>query len=123
MVEIVLSEQTLYIKTLVRPRDIGTVRLEQRAKIEITAYNSSIFGNLDGRVTSISPDAVLNEKTGESFYTVEVQTTSILRDEQGRRLQIGPGMVANVSLLGEKRSILSYLFTPITRLSERAFRE
>ena len=78
---------------------------------------------LDGKVTAISPDAVLNEKTGESFYTVEVQTTSLLHDPQGRALPIGPGMVANISLLGEKRSILSYLFTPITRLSETAFRE
>jgi adhesin transport system membrane fusion protein len=32
-------------------------------------------------------------------------------------------MVADVSLLGDKRSVLSYLLTPITRLSERALRE
>ncbi len=32
-------------------------------------------------------------------------------------------MIANISLLGEKRSVLSYIFTPITRMSENAFRE
>ncbi len=32
-------------------------------------------------------------------------------------------MVAEVNLLGDKRSVLSYLLTPITRLSETAFRE
>ena len=121
--EIVPGEKALYVESLVRPSDIAAVRLGQTARVEITAYNSSIFGMLDGKVTAISPDAVLNEKTGESFYTVEVQTTSLLRDREGRALPIGPGMVANVSLLGEKRSILSYLFTPITRLSETAFRE
>jgi len=121
--EIVPSEDTLYVEAMVKPSDIANVRLGQRAKVEITAYNSAIFGNLEGRVTSISPDAVVNEKTGESFYTVEVQTTSQLKDEAGKRLPIGPGMIANVSLLGEKRSILSYLFTPITRLTETAFRE
>lgn len=121
--EIVPSEKALYIESQVRPSDIAAVRLGQRARIEITAYTSAIFGTLAGKVTAISPDATLNEKTGESFYTVEVQTTSVLRDQQGRPLPIGPGMIANVSLLGEKRSILSYLFTPITRLSETAFRE
>lgn len=121
--EIVPSEQTLYIEAMVRPLDIANVRLGQNARIEITAYNSSIFGTLDGRVTSISPDAVINEKTGESFYTVEVQTLATLRDQSGKPLPIGPGMVANASLLGEKRSVMSYLFTPITRLSETAFRE
>lgn len=121
--EIVPSEQTLYIEAMVRPLDIANVRLGQHARVEITAYNSSIFGTLDGRVTSISPDAVVNEKTGESYYTVEVQTLATLRDQSGKPLPIGPGMIANASLLGEKRSIMSYLFTPLTRLSETAFRE
>lgn len=121
--EIVPSEQTLYVEAQVRPSDIANVRLGQKARVEITAYNSAIFGQLDGKVTSISPDATLNEKTGESFYTVEVQTAKTLKDTNGQLLPIGPGMVANISLLGEKRSVLSYLFTPITRLSETAFRE
>ncbi len=121
--EIVPTEKTLYIEALVRPSDIAAVRLGQRARVEITAYTSAIFGTLEGRVTSISPDATVNEKTGESYYTVEVQTIELLHDPAGRSLPIGPGMIANVSLLGEKRSILSYLFTPITRLSEVAFRE
>ncbi len=121
--EIVPSDDTLYIEAMVRPADIANVRLGQSATVEITAYNSSIFGKLDGKVTSLSPDATINEKTGESFYTVEVQTTGTLKDGDGKRLPIGSGMVANVNLLGEKRSILSYLFSPITRLSETAFRE
>lgn len=121
--EIVPSENTLYIEAMIKPSDIANVHLGQRAKVEVTAYNSAIYGMLDGKVTGISPDAVLNEKTGESFYTVHVEAIGALRDKAGRLLSIGPGMVANVSLLGEKRSILSYLFTPITRLSETAFRE
>jgi hypothetical protein len=32
-------------------------------------------------------------------------------------------MLANVSLLGERRSIMAYLLTPWTRLGEKAFRE
>jgi adhesin transport system membrane fusion protein len=120
--EIVPSDDALNIEVMVRPSDIGNVGIGQRARVEITAYNSAVFGSLDGTVTSISPDAVQNEE-GESFYTVEVQTNQSLKSRDGRPLKIGSGMMANVSLLGEKRSILSYLFTPITRLSENAFRE
>ena len=32
-------------------------------------------------------------------------------------------MVADVSLLGDKRTILNYILSPITKLSETAFRE
>jgi membrane fusion protein, adhesin transport system len=120
--EIVPSEDALYIEALVLPQDIANVGMKQKARIEITAYRSSVYGTLEGEVTSISPDAVINEKTGESFYTVEVRTTEPLIHD-GKKMEIGPGMVANVSLLGDKRSVLSYLFSPLTRLSEKAFRE
>lgn len=123
VVEIVPSEEALYVEAMVRPQDIGNVRVGQPAKVEITAYRATIFGTLDGQVTTISPDALVNEKTGESFYTIEVRTTSTLKGQDGGKLPLGPGMIANVSLLGDKRSILSYIFTPIDRISERAFRE
>jgi membrane fusion protein, adhesin transport system len=120
--EIVPSDDSLYVEVMVRPSDIGNVALGQKARVEITAYNSAVFGTLDGVVTSISPDAVQNDE-GESFYMVEVQTADTLKSPNGKPLRIGSGMMANVSLRGEQRSILSYLFTPITRLSENAFRE
>lgn len=69
-----------------------------------------------------SRSTYLNEKTGESFYTVEVRTSAVLVHD-GQKLPIGLGMTANVSLLGDKRSVLSYIFSPLTRVSERAFRE
>jgi adhesin transport system membrane fusion protein len=38
-------------------------------------------------------------------------------------MPIGPGMVAEVDLIGQKRTILQYLLTPITRIRETALRE
>lgn len=123
LVEIVPSEGVLVIEALVKPSDIAWVRLNQPARINVSAYESAIYGALRGKVISISPDATVNEKTGESHYTVRVTTDERLRDKAGRPLELGPGMVADVSLLGDKRSVLSYILTPITRLSEQALRE
>ncbi len=123
LVEVVPSEGSLIVEALIQPRDIAWIRIGQRAKINVTAYDSAIYGGLVGSVISISPDATTNEKTGESLYTVRVATREKLVDQLGRTLEIGPGMVAEVNLLGDKRSVLSYLLTPITRLSETAFRE
>ena len=123
LVEIVPSDENLLVEVQVRPEDIGWVRMSQDAKINVTAYDQSIYGSLDGKVIAISPDATLNERTGESFYTVRVATNDKLRDRNGRVLEIGAGMVADVSLLGDKRSVLDYILTPITRLSETALRE
>jgi membrane fusion protein, adhesin transport system len=124
LVEIVPSEDSLLIEARVLPEDISFVRMGQKAKIAITAYDRSVYGTLDGEVVGISPDAVTEERTGETYYLVRVRTRSnALRDPRGRPMQIGPGMVAEVDLLGDSRTVLQYILTPITRLSETAFRE
>lgn len=124
VVEIVPSDKSLLIEALVLPKDIAFIRIAQPSRVDITAYDPAIYGSLDGKVVSISPDAVINERTGESHYTVRVRTAvNSIRDKTGRALPIGPGMIANVKLLGDKRSVMSYILTPITRLGENAFRE
>ncbi len=124
IMELVPSEDGLLIETMVSPKDIGSIRIGQKAKVSLTAYDSSIYGSLKGKVVSISPDAVINEKTGESHYIVEVRTSkTALISKAGRKLAIGVGMVSDVALLGDKRSVLSYLLSPFTKLRDEAFRE
>jgi len=124
LLEIVPSEDSLLVEAQVKPADIAFVHIGQRARVNISAYDSSIYGSLFGKVVAIAPDVVVNEKTGESFYTIQVRTTSnALKDRNGRPLPIGTGMVADVSLLGDKRTIMEYILTPLTRLTESAFRE
>ena len=124
VIEIVPSDESLLVEARVLPNDIAFVHIGQNARVAITAYDRAVYGVLEGRVVTISPDAVLDERTGETFYTVRVRTDqNMLRDAGGRALPIGAGMVAEVDLLGEKRTILQYILSPITRLSETAFRE
>lgn len=124
LVEIVPSEESLLVEAQVRPQDIAFVSLGQEARVAITAYDRAVYGTIDGRVLAISPDAVLDERTGESHYLVRVRTAAnALRDRSGRPLPIGPGMIAEVSLLGDTRTVLEYILTPLTRLRESAFRE
>lgn len=123
LVELVPSGESLLIEARLSPKDVGFVRLGQKARISVTAYDSAVYGMLDGKVESISPDATVDEKSGESFYLVHVRADGTLKDTNGRSLQLGPGMTADVALLGDKRSVLSYILTPFTRLSEHALRE
>ena len=124
LVELVPTEDNLVLEARVRPQDIGFVRLQQKARIDITAYESAIYGSLHGKVVTISPDATDDERTGESYYLVTVRADSDkLTAPSGQILPIGPGMTASISLLGDKRSVLSYILTPITRLRDRSFRE
>jgi adhesin transport system membrane fusion protein len=124
LVEIVPSEESLLVETLITPQNIAFVRIGQRAKVNISAYDSSIYGGLVGHVVAISPDAVVNEKTGQSFYTVQVRTAkNALRGRDGKLLPIGTGMTADVALIGEKRTVMEYILSPISKLKNTALRE
>lgn len=123
IVEVVPSNDLLTVEAIVAPKDIAGIRIGQRAQINVTAYESAIYGGMEGNVIGISPDATVDEKTGESHYTVRVRAKEgSLRDQSGRKLPIGPGMTADVNLLGDKRSVMSYILTPITRLQDSALR-
>lgn len=124
LVEIVPVNDGLVVEAQVRPQDVAFIHPGQRAVVKLTAYDYSLYGAMDGAVERISPDATVDERTGDSFYNIRVRTTSAgLQTLDGRKLPIGPGMVAEVDLLGEKRSVLSYLLSPIDKVSSNAFRE
>ena len=124
LVEIVPSDESLLVEARITPEDIAFVSLNQPARVAITAYDRAVYGALEGRVVAISPDAILDEQTGQTFYTIRVRTdANMLRDPRGRPLPIGPGMVAEVNVLGDTRTVLQYILSPITKLSETALRE
>ncbi|MBC7519570.1 MAG: HlyD family efflux transporter periplasmic adaptor subunit, partial [Sandarakinorhabdus sp.] len=124
LVEILPGGDRLVIEAMVRPQDIAFVHQGQKANVKLTAYDSSVYGALAGTVDRISPDAIINERTGESHFAVRIVTgASTLKAPDGAAMPIGAGMVAEVNLLGRKRSVLSYLLSPVTKLSENAFRE
>lgn len=123
VVEIVPLDEELIVEAAVRPSDIAQVRIGQEAQVSISAYESVVYGSLDARVVTISPDTTVDERTGEPFYAVRIVTEGTLLGRDGNPVPIGPGMTADVSLLGEKQSILDYILTPITRLGRSALRE
>ncbi|QPD00499.1 HlyD family type I secretion periplasmic adaptor subunit [Qipengyuania soli] len=123
LVEIAPSDDTLLVEVRIRPQDIGTVRIGQQARIGITAFDQAVYGKLEGKVVTISPDSIVDEKRGEVYYLVRVRTEAEALPSDKGDLAIGPGMVADVSLLGDKRTVLQYILTPLLRFRDTALRE
>ncbi len=124
LVEIVPAGDALVVEAKLRPADIGFVHVGQRATVKLTAYDYSVYGSLAGIVEAVAADAVPDDRSGEPHFTVRVRTDrATLKGQDGKPLPIGAGMIAEVDLLGHKRSVLSYLLTPVSKLSDNAFRE
>ncbi len=122
IMEIVPAGDNLLIEAKVPPKDIAFIRPGQEANVKITAYDSSVFGGLNGIVEGISADTIQNEK-GESFYRVTIRTKETVMMHRGKALPIIPGMTANVQILTGKKSVLDYLLKPIMKARQDALRE
>jgi adhesin transport system membrane fusion protein len=115
-------ESDLIIEAKLKPSDIAFVRPGTKARIQITAYDSSVFGRIDAEVLTVAPDATQTEK-GDQFYLVRLKTLSKLQSPAGSPLEILPGMMANVSIITQERTFLQYLFKPIQMLYQQSFKE
>jgi adhesin transport system membrane fusion protein len=122
LMEILPIEDNLRVEAQVRPADIAFLRPGQDATVKFTAYDSSIYGGLPGKVERISADTIVN-KEGDAFYKVTIRTDKnyLIRNDQ--KLPIIPGMVATVDIITGQKSVLTYLMKPIIKAKENALRE
>jgi adhesin transport system membrane fusion protein len=123
LLEIVPLEDTLLVEARVRPRDIAFLRPGQEALVKITAYDFSIYGGFPAKLEQISADTILDEKKTESYYLVQVRTTSNAPARSTQALAIIPGMTATVHIQTGEKTFLQYLLKPIIKTKEMAFRE
>lgn len=123
LVEITPQEESLFVEVRIQPKDIAFISPGQKALVKITAYDFTIYGGLEGKVEVISSDSIIDEQTGESFYTTTVKTTESVLRKGDKSLPIIPGMVAQVDVITGEKSVLDYLLKPIVKAQKEALRE
>ena len=121
--EIVPNEDTLIAEVKVRPADVAFLRPGLESMVKLTAYDFSIYGGLKGEVTQISADTETNEKSGESYYLVRIQTSKNYLGSEDRPLRIKVGMIASADIITGKKTVLDYLLKPILKAKQNALRE
>jgi membrane fusion protein, adhesin transport system len=124
MLELVPTGEALIIEAKIMPQDISRIRVDDAVRIRLSAYDSAKYGSVDGRVTRISPDAVVDEQNGgASHYLVDVAIEGELVIDTGEMVTFIPGMTATVDVLSGKRTVLEYVWQPIARVQELALRD
>lgn len=128
LMEIVPIDDTLLVEGRIRPQDIAFIRPNHQAVVKLSAYDSSVYGSLHGKVERISADTIIDEKgdkneRGETFYRVMVRTEKNHLGTTEHPLPVLPGMVATVEILTGAKSVLDYLVKPARMLRDEALRE
>ena len=115
IMQVVPVGDRLLVEARVSPRDIGFVSVGDPANVKVTAFDFATYGGLRGEVREISADSIYDEVEREAYYRVIVETDSSVIRKGGQTFPIVPGMIADVEIITGRRSILTYLFKPITR--------
>ena len=123
IMNIVPQHEELIIEAKVKPQDIDNVAVGMKSKIQLTAYKGKKVPKLNGEVINISADIITNEQTRESYFLARISISKKDIEKLKSKIELYPGMPAQVFIITGSRSLISYMFTPISDSAYKAFRE
>ena len=92
IMQIVPVDDKLLVEAYIRPQDIAFIRAGQPALVKVSAYDYSIYGGLEGKVTLVGADTVSNSMQNRAndlkldpnqvYYRVLVQTENNYPERQ-----------------------------------------
>ena len=125
VMELLPTQSGLVLEAKVYPGDIAFISVGQSANVKLDAFDPSIYGGFKGEVVYVSPDTLTEEtqRGPQPYYRVHVRIgEKDFDNEKAKRMDVRPGMTAQVDLVVAKRSVLSYLVNPVSKVLSQALR-
>ena len=122
LMTILPTDSELIVEARLSPIDKDVVKKGQAARLRFSALNQRVTPEVPATVTFVSGDALMDEQTRESYYTMRLAITDDLPDEV-KPEQIFPGMPVETYVNTGDRTFAEYMVKPIVDSFSRAFRE
>lgn len=114
LMDIVPANETLVLETRVLPHLIDSVHSGMPVDVRFSSFARSPQLVVEGKVTSVSGDLLVDPQNGMNYYLARVVLTPEGIKKLGKR-QMQPGMPVEVVLKTGERSMLTYLLHPLTK--------
>ena len=119
---IVPESDELVIEAKLAPKDVNFITINQKANIILTAYDATVYGKIEGKVSKIGINTLEDPATGETYYPITILAEDKSFDQRpNEAAEFVPGMEASIELVGEKRSIAQYIMKPFKKFQLEAF--
>ncbi|MEP5758678.1 MAG: HlyD family type I secretion periplasmic adaptor subunit [Litoreibacter sp.] len=119
---LIAADDELIAKVRIIPRDIGHIDDDAEVRIKLTTFDARRYGDLSGRIKSISPTSILDEK-GESHFIATIILESDTIGEGNNQRIIRAGMEVSAEIITRNRSLLQYFLKPLERVVSVSFGE
>lgn len=126
LMDIVPDKAALTIESKLAVTDGDDVHAGQRAMVHFDTLHDRALAPLNGSVSRVSADAFTDEKTGASFYTVEVTVPASELDRVEKTngsTALRAGTPVSVVIPIRERTALQYAFEPLSMAFRRSFGE
>jgi HlyD family secretion protein len=122
ILEIVPTHDQLEIEARMRPEDADDISAGLSTKVDLSAYKARRLPMLTGKITYVSPDSILDQRTGQPYFLIHVSVDrSILKEYPEAKIM--PGMPVNVEVQTGARTALEYFLEPIRDVMHHGMRE
>lgn len=113
----------LEIEAFIENKDIGFVEENQAAEIKVESFPFTRYGIIEGKVISLSRDAVPLEKVGYVYSARVSMERSSVRVENDKDVTLTPGMTVTVEIKTGSRRLIEYFLSPLLRGAQESIRE
>lgn len=123
LMDVVPANEPLMVSVQVRPQDIDEVRIGMDARVQLVGLNQRFVSPIPAKVMTVSADQRIDEKSGNGYFVADLRINpqDVRKFANGARLT--PGMPASALIVTGKRTIWTFLVSPITDTLNDAFRE
>ena len=122
LMEVVPEGDQLVVEARIRPQDIEHVRKDLRASVRLIGFNSRVVPSVDGVVTYVSADSLLDRPSNARYYLTRI-SLNLASKRETANLKLEPGMIAQVMVITGNRTLFDYLLSPITDSISAAMHE
>jgi HlyD family secretion protein len=127
LMEVVPQDASLVLDVMVSPQDADDLRIGQETQVRFPSFHERDLPVLKGRLTKLSADSFVDEKTGGRFFKAEVAVppaeVAVIRRVRGAQPGLKPGLPVEVVVPLRKRTALAYLTEPLAQGFWKSFRE
>ena len=123
LMSVVPADAPLIVTARIRPQDIDSVHDGMTARVRLSAFNARTAPPVNAEVLTVSADQLVDEKTGVGYFRADLKIPPAELAKLPKGSKLTPGMPAEAMIVTGRRSILSYIVSPLTDTIRDALRE
>jgi len=126
LLDIVPVEQNLIVEARLSPQDVDQVRVGQMAEVRFSAFRQRDMPKVEGQLVTLSADRLVDQLNGaqQPYYLARIRVTEKgMSDLAKLKLELVPGMPADVLVTTGQRTLWHYLTAPLSDLMVRSLKE